>query len=55
MSTKFRLLLWAIFLTTATIFAIANNGWHETKWLLLVFYLLAIVTELILHSKQTPK
>jgi hypothetical protein len=55
MGTKTRLLIWTIFLTAATIFAVANKGWQETKWALIAFYILAIVVEIILYFKRTTK
>lgn len=55
MSNKTRMIVWSIFAVCSIVFALANRGWQETKWMLLAFFVIGIGYEVILYFKMRNK
>ena len=49
MSNKIRLIIWGIFAAVSITIALVNRGWHETKWMLLAFFIIGVAYEIILY------
>lgn len=47
MTNKLRYTIWSIFAVISIVFALANRGWQDTKWMLLAFFVIGMGYEVI--------